>query len=157
MMTIKLHIKSNVRLSSFSSDNRRVLQCFLLFLGRCAGTKNRRVFFQRNILHHLWPAVLGFFGYGRVRVTDDVPREDDVHAHHGGTRASRDPAGYERVGRSARGQVRLAAGAVVVVEADDNRTVMVASTHHRTIPIKVQVPSRPCFLYLCLDLGGKKK
>lgn len=136
----------------------RVLQRFLLILGCSTRTENRRIFFQRNIIHHFWPAVLRFFGYGRIWVTDDIPREDDVRADHRRTCGPRNPTGNERIGRCARRQVRLAAGAVVVVDANNDGAVMIAATDHWSIPIKVQVPPCPCFLYLCLDLWeGKTK
>lgn len=79
-----------------------------------------------------------------------------MRAHHGGARAPRNAAGNERVGRCTRGQVRLAAGAVVVVEADHHGAVMIAAADHRTVPIKVQVPACPCFLYFCLDLWERE-
>lgn len=142
------------RQSSLSQLLQAELQRLLLILGCCTRTHNSRIFFQRNILHQLH---LRFFGYGRVRVADDVSREDDVCAHHGGSRAPRNPAGNERVGRDARRQLRLAAAAVVVVvEANHNGAVTIAAADHRTIPIKVQLPACPCFLYLCLDLWEKK-
>lgn len=75
-----------------------------------------------------------------------------MSAHHGGSRAPRNPAGNQHVGRNARRQVRLAAGAVVVVEADDNGAVTIAAADRGTVPIKVQLPACPCFLYFCLDL-----
>lgn len=134
-----------------------MLQRFLLILSCSTRTENRRIFFQRNIIHHFWPAVLRFFGYGRIWVTDDIPREDDVRADHRWTRGPRNPTGNERIGRCPRRQVRLAAGAVVVVDANNNRAVMIAATDHRSIPIKVQVPPRPCFLYLCLDLWERER
>lgn len=133
-----------------------VLQCFLLILGSSTRTENRRIFFQRNIIHHFWPAVLRFFGYGWIWVTNDIPRENDVCADHRWTGGPRNPTGYKRIGSCTRCQVRLAAGAVVVVDAHDDRAIMIAATDHRSIPIKVQVPPRPCFLYLCLDLGEGK-
>lgn len=81
-----------------------------------------------------------------------------MRADHRWTRGPRNPTGNERIGRCARRQVRLAARAVVVVDANDDGAVMIAATDHRSIPIKVQVPPRPCFLYLCLDLReGKTK
>lgn len=45
----------------------------------------------------------------------------------------------------------MAAGAVVV-EADDDGAVAVAAADHRALPLKRQVPTCPCFLYLGLDL-----
>lgn len=75
-----------------------------------------------------------------------------MRADHRWTRGPRNPTGNERIGRWPRRQVRLAAGAVVVVDANNNRAVVIAATDHRSIPIKVQVPPRPCFLDLCLDL-----
>lgn len=50
-------------------------------------------------------------------------------------------------------QVGLAAGAVVVVDADDDGAVAVAAADHRALPLKGQVPACPCFLHLCLDLS----
>lgn len=80
-----------------------------------------------------------------------------MRADHGRARTPRNPAGNESVGRCPCSEVRLAAGAVVVVEANNDGAVMIAAADHRTIPIKVQVPACPCFLYLCLDLCGRER
>lgn len=80
-----------------------------------------------------------------------------MRAHHGGSRAPRNPARNQRVGRNASRRVRLAAGAVVVVvEADDHGAVVIAAADHRAVPVKVQVPACPRFLHLCLDLWEKE-
>ena len=77
-----------------------------------------------------------------------------MHADGGGARApintARNKCGGAR-GRASPCEVGLAAGAVVV-EADDDRAVVVAAADHRALPLEGQVPACPCFLDLCLDL-----
>lgn len=62
-----------------------------------------------------------------------------MSADHGGTctlvDAARDERGGAR-GRAASRQMGLAAGAVVVVEGDNNGAVAVAAADHRPLPLK---------------------
>lgn len=79
-----------------------------------------------------------------------------MHADHRGSRAAVNTARTERGGprgEASPSQVGLATGAVVV-EAHDDGAVTVAAADGRALPVKGQVPACPCFLYLCLDLGG---
>lgn len=73
-----------------------------------------------------------------------------------GSVAPVDPAGEEGGGSGGRanpGQLGLADGAVV--EHCEHRAVAVPTTHHRTLPVKRQVPTSPRLFDLCLDLWGR--
>ena len=137
----------------------RLLQCLLLILGCCTGTRSGQVFLQRDIVHLLGAAVLRLLRYGWVWVTDHVSREGGVHADGGGARAPINTARNKRGGACGRAgpcQVGLAAGAVVV-EADDDGAVAVAAADHRALPLEGQVPACPCFLDLRLDLWERER
>lgn len=78
-----------------------------------------------------------------------------MHADQRGTCALINVVGNKcggACGRTTSCQMGLAAGAVVVVDADNDRAVMVATTDHWALPLKGQVPTCPCFLNLRLDL-----
>lgn len=138
----------------------RLLQLFLLILSRFTFILDGQVFLQWDIVHSLGSAVVWLFRYRRVWVADHISGEGRVQADLSGACAPIGSAWNERSGARGRPrcrQVGLATGAVVVVKADHYGAVLIAATHHWAIPLKVQVPTCPCFLYLCLNLTELKR